>query len=40
MDYVKPQVLASYTTGQLLGTAVGNGSSCANNDPNNNCDHH
>jgi hypothetical protein len=37
MDYQKPEIIVSYYTGDLLGTAVG-WSSCSNSDPNNMCD--
>ena len=38
MLYVKPEIVASYYTGDIIGTAVGGGSSCVNNDPNAMCD--
>jgi len=38
MVYTKPEIVASYHTGDIIGTAVGSGSSCANSDPNNMCD--
>jgi len=41
MVYTKPEIVASYYTGDILGTAVGSGSnSCVNNDPNAMCDMH
>ena len=39
MVYTKPEVVASYATGDLMGTAIGfASSSCVNSDPNNMCD--
>ena len=40
MLYVKPEIVASYNTGTIIGTTVGfASSSCVNSDPNNMCDH-
>jgi hypothetical protein len=37
MLYSKPEIVASYATGDLMGTAIGF-ASCSNADPNNMCD--
>lgn len=39
MLYLKPEIVASYATGELIGAAVGFASTtCVNSDPNNMCD--
>jgi len=40
MVYVAPEILVSYYAPDLVGTVCGFNSSCVNNDPNQNCDHH